>query len=400
MKILQVVSYFPPAYAFGGPVNVAYQISKKLTMRGNEVVVYTSDAKNIHSRLNLPRLKLVDGMFINYFKNISMSTVSNYNLFITPDIIFHIKNEIKDFNIIHLHEYRTFQNIIAYKYAKKYKIPYVLQAHGSICRNSEKNNLKKLFDLSFGYDLLAQSSGVIAISEQEKQQYIKFGVEKDKITIIPNGVDLSLYNNLSKKCYFKRRYDIEKNVHIILYLGRINKNKGIDFLIKAYSELVEKHKNIKTKLVIAGPDDGYLDELKKLIYKLNISDKVIFTGFLTESEKMLLYIDSSVVAYVEPSNVFGLVPLEAAASCKPVIVSNKNAISKNIIEGRFGYSVKYGDIEELNDNIFNLINDKNLRNELGNNGRKYVFNNYNWDNIILKIEKLYQMIVLNNKNKN
>jgi len=60
MRILQVVPYFLPAYAFGGPVKVAYQISKELTKRGHEVVVYTTDAKDPDSRLNVESVRNID----------------------------------------------------------------------------------------------------------------------------------------------------------------------------------------------------------------------------------------------------------------------------------------------------------------------------------------------------
>ena len=72
MKILQVVPYFPPAYAFGGPVNVAYQMSNELTKNGHKVVVYTSNVKDINYRLCIEQVRIIDGIEVHYMKYLNL----------------------------------------------------------------------------------------------------------------------------------------------------------------------------------------------------------------------------------------------------------------------------------------------------------------------------------------
>ena len=140
MKILQVVPYFHPAYAFGGPVTVTYQICRELVNRGHEVVVFTSDAKSPTSRLEIESCTIIDGIKVYYMENIKNSALMKYKLFITPELIMKAKEEIRKFDVIHLREYRTYQNIIIYYYAKKHRIPYVLTTGGSLIRSGAKKS--------------------------------------------------------------------------------------------------------------------------------------------------------------------------------------------------------------------------------------------------------------------
>ena len=395
MKILQVIPYFPPSYAFGGSLKVAYQISKELVKRGHEVVVYTTDAENLDSRLNVEPVKVVDGIKVHYMKNLSLMLVKWSKLFITTDIGLRAKEEIKEFDIVHLHEYRSYQNIIIHRYAKKYGVPYVLQAHGSLPRTMAKRWLKRIYDALFGYRLLRDASRVVALSRVEAEQYKSMGVSDEKIAIIPDGIDLSEYVDLPPKGSFKKKFGIDSDKKMILYLGRIHKIKGIDFLVRAYACLLKSMKDDNAILVLAGSDDGYLAGAKRLVASLKIADKVVFTGMLTEKEKVSAYVDSSIVVNVEPINVFGLVPLEAAACATPVIVSNTNAISEIIDGGRFGFSVNYGDVNELARVMGKMLDNDDLSRKMGQNGRDFVSKKFSWNRIITSFEKVYKDAIEN-----
>lgn len=388
MKILQVVSFFPPAYAFGGPVQVAYQIAKEQAKK-HEVVVYTSDAKDFGSRLNVEPVKIVDRIRVHYFRNLSLMSAKKAKLFITPHTISRAMGEIESFDVIHLHEYRTFQNIVMAHYAKKYGVPYVLQAHGSLSRIMAKQRLKWIYDVLFGYGLLRDAVKMIAISQTEALQYREMGVPEEKIEIIPNGIDLLEYDNLPLKGSFKKKFSIDDNEKIVLYVGRMHKLKGIDFLIKSFARLVE---NEDAKLVLAGADDGYLGNAKNLVNSLGCSDHVLFADLLSEEDKISAYVDSTIVVHPERFNVFGLVPLEAAACARPVIVCNENYMSKIVEEGRFGLSVNYGDVGNLAKLLEVLIVNDTLASEMGTRGRQFIETNYSLDKVVDQLEKVYAVI--------
>jgi glycosyltransferase involved in cell wall biosynthesis len=328
MKILQVVPYFPPAFAFGGPVKVVYQVSRELVKRKNEVVVYTSDAEDFSSRLRRDEYVDVDvdGVKVNYLRNLSLVIMKNFKLFITPQLVSRAKEEVKKFDVIHLHEYRTFQNVIVAHYAKKNGVPYVLQAHGSLPRIVAKRGLKLIFDILFGYRLLRGASKVIALSEIEAEQYRGMGVPKEKIAVLSNGLDLSEYADLPLKGQFKKKFGIGEKEKMVLYLGRIHKIKGIDILVNAFAMVLEELDDVR--LVIVGPDDGYLGELKSLIGNLKIRRNVLLVGPLYGNDKLEAYVDAD--TYVLPSTyeTFPMSALEAVACGTPVVITKNCEIAE------------------------------------------------------------------------
>ena len=113
MKILQITPTFIPS-RFGG-VSLFYNLSKNLVKRGHEVVVYTTDIKDRYSRLSdIQDGRDMEGIKVHYFRNISNSLATKYRLAISRGMSLVVKEEISNFDIIHLHNVRTFQNIIIY----------------------------------------------------------------------------------------------------------------------------------------------------------------------------------------------------------------------------------------------------------------------------------------------
>ncbi len=384
MKILQVVPYFPPAYAFGGPAKVAYQISRELSRRGHKVVVYTSDARDSGSRLAVEPNSIIDGVRVQYFRNLALILVNKLKLFITPQLILYAKEEEK-FDVVHLHEYRTFQNIVAAHYAKKYGVPYVLQAHGSLLRIMAKKKWKWVYDVLFGYRVLKGASRVIALSHAEVQQYKSRGVPEEKIVIVPNSIDLSKYANLPSKGSFKKKFSLNKETKIILYLGRIHRIKGIDILVKAFAEVAKKFND--TKLVIVGPDDGYLSELQALIETMEMEDNVLICGPLWENGKLEAYVDADV--YVLPSRyeTFPMSALESIACGTPVILTDKCSVA-NFVRNKVGLVVK-----PCPDELANAINEMLQDNEIYDifrRNRESFLRKFNLSKAITMLEKIYE----------
>ena len=383
MKILQVIPAFYPAHAYGGTVEVAYHISKELVRRGHEVTVYTSDSLDKYHRQK-SRISEVDGIKVYYFKTPSNRLAWNRLVF-TPGMRLQLSKEIKNFDTIHLHGFRNFQNIPAHHYAKKYSIPYVLQAHGSLPRIIKKQRLKKLYDWVWGNKILKDASKVVALTRTEAEQYKKMGVDEDKIEIVPNGIDLSKFENLPEKGEIRRKYLIEDDEKVILYLGRIHKIKGIDLFVKAFADLAAELDNVK--LVIIGPDDGFLSMLKAQIEDLKMDDKILFTGPLYERDKLEAYVDADV--YVLPSvyETFPVTVLEACACGTPVIITDRCGIAD--IVDKVGCVVEY-DKDQLRDAMFKILSDEELRRKLGVEGGRLVREEFGWDKIVRRLESIYE----------
>jgi len=385
MNILIATPTFIPS-RFGGVKEVSYNHSKFLAIRGHNVTVYTTDA-NIGSRITDLRNHCITGINIRYFRNLSNFLAYKYRLFLPMGLIMSNKS-IRDFEIIHIHDYRSFLSIIICYFAMKYRIPYVLQAHGSVLPMFQKKRIKTLFDDIFGYRILRNAAKIIALTDIEARQYKSMGIAEDKIKIVPNGIDLSNYDDLPIKGEFKKKYSIGESDRIVLYLGRLHRLKGINLLIETFSELVKEIGDIR--LVIVGPDDGILFNLKKQIDNLNINNKVLLTGPLYGRDKLEAYIDADV--YVLPSiyETFPNTVLEAFACGIPVIVTDRCGISH--IVNKAGFVIEYNK-DHLGKAIMKILNDAKLSAECGDASKRMVKDKYTWDNIIIELEDVYQDIL-------
>jgi glycosyltransferase involved in cell wall biosynthesis len=389
MKILQVYPYFYPAWSYGGVTRVAYEISKHLVNRGHEVTVYTTDALDNKSRATIQSYPTyIEGIKTYYFRNLSNYLTYKYHLPLPLEMPFRIKKEVKKFNIIHLHGYRHSLNVLMHHYAKKYRIPYVLKAGGSLPRIHSMHGRKRIFDIFFGYRILKDADKIIARNKREVEQYKNMGVNEDRIEVIPAGINTSKYDNLPQKGAFRRKYSIRDEEKVVLYLGRIHRIKGLDLLVRTFAGLLKKFDDVR--LAIVGPDDGFMSVLRRYIQNLRVDNKILFTGPLYERDKLEAYVDAD--AYVLPSRyeIFGITILEAWACSTPVIVTDRCGIADLV--KKVGYVVEY-DENQLQDAIFKILSDEELRKRLGAEGRKLVREEFNWDRVVGKIERLYETVL-------
>jgi glycosyltransferase involved in cell wall biosynthesis len=391
VNILQVVPYFPPGHAFGGPANVAHQISRELAKRGHEVVVYTTDAKDTSSKLRVQCFEVVDGAKVHYFRNASMALVNWSKIFVTPGMISRARDEVKTFDIVHLHEYRTFQNAIVHHYAKKYDVTYVLQAHGSLPRIVTKQKLKWIYDTIFGYNLLRDASKVIALSQMEVEQYRHMDAPDEKIAVIPNGIDLSEYTDLPPRGAFRNKIGVDEEEKIILYLGRIHRIKGVDILIKAFVKIVEDSDDVK--LVVAGPDDGYLSEAIALIKNLRIEGNVLIPGPLYGRNKLEAYADADVCVFPSLYEAFPVGLLEASSCGRPVIASGIGGLREMVVDGVTGLLVEPGEISQLTNAINSVLDEDSRKAKMGRRGREFVKANFTIDKVVDRLEGVYKKAV-------
>ncbi len=299
----------------------------------------------------------------------------------TPFIHEWLKKNLKNYDIIHLRNFRSYQNVVVSKYAKKYNIPYIIQPHGS-AKIIGKKNSKKLFDYVWTNSVVKNSKKIIAVSKTEKKQLIELGIEKEKIETVYNGINTEKFN--LHCCLNKPPASLK-----LIFVGRINKIKGIDFLIKSFKEVLREFNDLE--LVIVGPDDGNKNDLIKLIKKLKIEDKVTFTGFVEDVGE--IYSKANLLVYPASYEIFGLVPFEAIMCGTPVIVTNNSGCGEIIVESKGGYTVDYGDIDGLKKTIiFALKNKEHSQNKVII-GRKFVLEKLNCKLAGENFEKIYETIL-------
>ena len=389
MKILHVAHFFYPCLSAGGVVNASYQIAK-MQAKDNYVKVISSDACKERLKFEDGRYDVdVDGIKVDYFKNISNKFKLATMLDTPLGAPFKIRRQIRDFDVIHVHEHRQTLAIITCYFARRYDIPYVVQAHGSVLPFFQKEGLKNIFDKVFGFKILQGASKVFALTEVEKEQYLKMGVEEDRIEIVPLGINIEEYSDLPEEGIFREKFKISKDDKLIIFIGRVHEIKGLDLLVDAFNDLIKSEPNVK--LAIVGPDDGYMDALVLKISEYGLSDKVIVTGPLYKREKQEALVDCDLFVMPSKYESFTTSGLEAMACGKPLVLTRNNHIH-DWVDGSVGLACD-DDKTSLKDAMAAVLFDEELSKEFGENGRRLIQEKYNWDIINRQILDIYQSMM-------
>src|SRR5947208_661867 len=208
MNILHVVPYFAPAFAYGGPPTSVSQLCRALAKRGHHLTVLTTDALTSTERQSDKHA--CDGLDVYYQRNLSNYLAWNHQLFLPLGTNKFLRQKLGQFDIVHLHMYRTYQNIIVRKQALRGKIPYVFSAHGTVPRIVRKKLAKAVFDEIVGRRILEDASGLTALSQAEVVQYEAMGIPTSRISTIPNGIDHEEFAALPARGTFRRRYGLDR----------------------------------------------------------------------------------------------------------------------------------------------------------------------------------------------
>jgi len=296
------------------------------------------------------------------------------------------------FDIVYLYEFRSWLGIIVMGISLIMKKKYILQACGSLTYIYPFTTLKKIYDILFGDLILKMAFKVVAQTSTEILQYRELGVLLDKIYKIPNSIDFANYKNLPEKGGFKKQLSIDNDTKIILYLGRLDHIKGIDYLIEAFKYLRYNNNFTNTKLIIVGPECDYLNVLKEMSESF-LNNEVLFPGPLYGEDKIKAYVDSEVVVVPSRYDTFPAVILEAFASGKPVIASNIGSLSDIILHGETGYLFSAGKKEELASLLIEIIENPYKAISMGQKARALAQKKYTLAKIAILYEALFKIVL-------
>jgi glycosyltransferase involved in cell wall biosynthesis len=381
MRILQVIPYFNKKY--GGIYNICINESIFLSQNGYEVTILTTDYEI--------DMVAIQEILKNKVKIIVLQNLFNPYMFLyTPKLNKWANKNIMNYDLIHLHEFRSYQSIVISKYAKQKNIPYVIQPHGSLKINIGRKQLKKLFDFWYGNNIIRNANKIICITENEINDCLAFR-EKGEIALIPNGIFCGEFNNQLSKNDIRKKLKWGSNELYILYLGRIHPSKGLDKMIEAFSIISKNMPNVN--LVIAGPDYNYLNKLLILCEKLNLNDKLIIYNFINDELKKQILASSDIFITPEYSG-FPVTFLEAGVSGLPIITTN---VGDRLLLFDHGVMVTENTSKELANGLKNLLGNQKLMGEMSQQIRSFTQSNYDWVIIGSLLEKCYFEIITNTK---
>ncbi|WET04112.1 glycosyltransferase family 1 protein [Flavobacterium sp. YJ01] len=234
---------------------------------------------------------------------------------------------------------------------------------------------------------IRHSDYLITISEASKKDILEeFLYNKNKIFVIPNGVDFELYNNEIEQEHLtkvKEKYQLPNK--FVVYLGGIRIHKNVGNLIRAYALLSEDIRAEVSLVITQGNED-----LKKLAANLNIEEQVFFTPYIDEQDKPAVYKLALTMAFISSYEGFGLPIIEAMAAGTPVITSNVSSMPE--VAGDAAVLVDPFEIEETKYALERIIGDADFRKKLIESGYENA-KKYSWTHSGEELVKLCNTIL-------
>ena len=387
MKILMLTWEYPPRIV-GGIARVVHDLSKRLIKDGHEVTVITYKEGNVPYFEDDKGVKVyrVDNYMINPNNFIDWIMQLNFNLLAKANEI--IDKEGK-FDVIHAHDW-----LVAYaakSLKNSYDIPIVATIHATEAgRNSGIHDETQRYINDTEWMLTYEANEVIVNSNYMKCELQRnFGLPFEKINVIPNGVNLTMYSGIERDYDFRRNYAAD-NEKIILYAGRLVYEKGVQHLIGAMPKILQNYHD--AKLVIAGKG-GMYDELKAQVDFLGLGDKVYFTGYMDHKSLCKLYRCADVAVFPSTYEPFGIVALEGMLAGNPVVVSDIGGLNEIVEHGVNGMKSYAGNSNSIADSILTLLFDHKLGMEISKNAKARVKELYNWTKIAQDTHFSYQKAI-------
>ena len=375
MRILMLSWEYPPRIV-GGLGRVVHDLSHRLIKDGHDVTVVTYRDGNVPYFENDSGVKVyrVDNFMIQPNNFIDWIMQLNFNMVAkTGEII----SSEGNFDIIHAHDW-----LVAYaaKTLKtSYNIPLVSTIHATEAgRNGGIREEQQKYINDTEWMLTYESSEVIVNSNYMKSELQRlFGLPFEKINVVPNGVSPSnfVYNDVDYD--FRRQFAMD-NEKIILFMGRLVYEKGVQHLIGAMPKILNHYHD--AKLIIAGKG-GMLGELQNEVHSLGLDNKVYFTGHLTQKQVQKMYKCADVAVFPSTYEPFGIVAIEAMLSGVPTVVTDIGGLNEIVEHGVTGMKSYAGNSNSLADSILALLFDKKLRDTVVKNAKQKVKTTYNWTKI-------------------
>lgn len=295
-----------------------------------------------------------------------------------------------DFDIIHSHS--PFQlGLMSQRLAKKKNIPFVYSFHTLFTEYLHYSKIprfisKPLFS-KYLKNFCSRCNAIIAPGEKAKE-YINNFAAQSLIEIIPSGIDVDDVLN-SRSIDIKREYNIPSNAKILIYVGRLSKEKNIPFIFKAFELVVQKYPNAFLLMVAGGP---FEKKLKKLAKMLGISKNTIFVGQIPHEKVFEYYKCANIFVFASKTETQGLVIAEAKACGLPVVAVNASGISEGIIDQVDGFLTS-DDILSFSEKILFLLNNDSIRGKMGKNAVENSLKLFSSKTIAKRIESVYNALI-------
>ncbi|GGC81823.1 hypothetical protein GCM10011512_05720 [Tersicoccus solisilvae] len=409
MKIAMVSEHASPLAALGGVdaggqnVHVA-QLATALAARGHTVTVYTR-----RDDVALPdAVELTPGVQVVHLPAGPARTLPKDELapFMDEFGRWLTRTWIADGppDLVHAHFWMS--GLAARRAADALQLPLALTFHalGAVKRRHQGlADTSPASRLAAETDLLGAADVVLATCEDEKRELMALGADPERVAVVPCGVDLTAFAPSGPP-----QHEAGEPARIVA-LGRLVERKGVDTVLAALAALpgsvpgdpVPADSVLENAVlhIAGGPDAAALDEdpeavrLGALARELGVEDRVVLHGRVDRAGAAALLAAADVVACTPWYEPFGMVPLEAAASGRPVVGSAVGGLLDSVEDGVTGLLVPPRDVGATSEALRRVLQDRDLAARMGRAGRDRVERLFGWDRVAERTEAVYQQVL-------
>jgi len=250
--------------------------------------------------------------------------------------------------------------------------------------------IENIFDILITKTLYQKLNKIICVSESLKKRLLRFKIRENKLLVIPNGVDISKFSRIQSTNLLDRYLSDKIKIKKVVFVGRLDVQKGVKYLIKAIPRVLKEYKNVH--FFILG--NGNLEkELKKLVRTLNILSNVTFLETIRLEKMPEFYSSADIFCLPSLHEGFPLSIAEALSIGLIIVASSTEGIPEAIIENRNGFLVEPKNISQLAEKLLKALNLNDLEiNKIQNNNINLAKSMYSWEIIVKQIERVYRGI--------
>jgi glycosyltransferase involved in cell wall biosynthesis len=389
MHILHISPYYVPAFAFGGVVAAVANLNHALMEYGqHRITVMTTDALTQTQRYYGNGTDTYNDVRVVRATNLSVWLRGRFNLSTPLSLPRLLKPLLADVDVIHLHEFRTLENLLALRVLPP-NMPVVLSPHGTLGYATGRGGLKRYWDHWLSPVVARRINHIIALTEYEKSEvealWREFGLSPH-ISVIPNGYafdpDRQISTDPEARASFRRAYNLPDDVLVVLFMGRLHARKGVEPLVRAF-----KLANIpNARLVLAGPDEGMLPVITPLL-----DERILVTGYLDGVAKSAALNAADVFAMPATGEGLSMALLEAMGAGLPVLIS-PGCNMPEVAETGAGLIVE-PQIEPLAAALSDLLTNETARHVMGRAAQQLVTDRFAWEGIVRRMEAVYKTVI-------
>ncbi len=387
MKIAHIVCTYPPYY--GGMGNVVFETASRLSGRGHTVEVFTPEYKR-DGQSDEEKSAIEDR---EDFGRRLKSPIAYGNAAYLPEL----RQELDSFDLVHLH-YPFFGSaglVARWKKRNPHK-PLVVTYHMDTRANGLKGLFFKLYAEWFMPSILSSADILIASSFD----YVKvsdardiYAKHREKWIELPFGVDTKRFQPREKPLFLFDRYNLNPELPTVIFVGGMDRAhyfKGVPVLLQALAQC--QSQNMPLQAVLVGEGD-VRHEYELIARSLGLLESVRFVGKISYEELPLHYAmgDVSVLPSTTVGEAFGMVLLESMATGIPVLASDLPGVRIIALEG--GEVCTPGSATDLSEMLSNFFSSAVDREEMGRKARQVIEDTYDWETVIVALEKEYQKLI-------